>query len=156
VHATPWAVADTHRPKFPHSGGYFKAGILVKDRMALERMRTIDTVIFDKTGTLTQGNHVVVGVAAVDGVTEDDVLRLAGAVEADSEHPLARAIVTAATERGVHATVTEFRSITGRGVEATVDRATVAVGGPAAPPARPPSHTHRHRPRGERPVPAQH
>jgi Cu2+-exporting ATPase len=108
-----------------------KAGILVKDRMALERMRTIDTVIFDKTGTLTQGNHALAGVAAVDGVTEDDVLRLAAAVEADSEHPLARAIVTAAVQRSVQATATGFRSITGRGVEATVDGVAVAVGGPA-------------------------
>jgi Cu2+-exporting ATPase len=108
-----------------------KAGILVKDRLALERMRTIDTVLFDKTGTLTAGRHVVTGVAADEGLTEDDLLALAGAVEAESEHPLARAIVTAATERGRVATGTGFRSITGRGVEATVDGATVAVGGPA-------------------------
>ena len=109
-----------------------KAGILVKDRMALERMRTIDTVLFDKTGTLTAGNHVVTGVASTDGISDDDVLGLAGAVEADSEHPLARAIVTAAAERGgATATATGFRSITGRGVEATVSGATIAVGGPA-------------------------
>ena len=108
-----------------------KAGILVKDRMALERMRTIDTVIFDKTGTLTEGNHIVSGIAPAEGVTELDLLALAGAVEADSEHPLARAIVGAAAARGTTATATGFRSLTGRGVEATVDGVAVAVGGPA-------------------------
>ncbi len=107
------------------------AGILVKDRMALERMRTVDTVIFDKTGTLTLGNHRLSGVVSADGVTDDEVLRLAGAVEADSEHPLARAIVTAAAARSLTATASGFRSITGRGVEATVEGAAVAVGGPA-------------------------
>ncbi len=108
-----------------------KAGILVKDRMALERMRTIDTVIFDKTGTLTQGNHVVTGIVARDGIDEDQILALAAAVEADSEHPLARAIVSAAADSATKATATGFRSIPGRGVEATVDGASVAVGGPA-------------------------
>jgi P-type Cu2+ transporter len=108
-----------------------KAGILVKDRLALERMRTIDAVLFDKTGTLTRGAHVVTGVAAADGVTEDEVLRLAGGVESDSEHPLARAIVTAARQRGEVASATDFRSLTGRGVEATIDGDAYAVGGPA-------------------------
>jgi len=108
-----------------------KAGILVKDRLALERMRTIDAVLFDKTGTLTRGAHVVAGVAAVDGTGEDEVLRLAGGVESDSEHPLARAIVTAARQRGEIAPATGFRSLTGRGVEATVDGQPYAVGGPA-------------------------
>jgi len=110
-----------------------KAGILVKDRLALERMRTIDTVLFDKTGTLTKGAHVVTGVAPVSGLDEETLLAMAGAVEADSEHPLARAIVTAAHERGAeHAPrATGFRTIPGRGVEATVDGSRVAVGGPA-------------------------
>jgi Cu2+-exporting ATPase len=108
-----------------------KSGILVKDRLALERMRTIDAVLFDKTGTLTKGAHIVTGVAAAEGLTEDEVLRLAGAVEADSEHPLARAIVTAADERGQHATATGFQSLTGRGVRAVVDGADYLVGGPA-------------------------
>jgi P-type Cu2+ transporter len=106
-------------------------GILVKDRLALERMRTIDAVLFDKTGTLTKGAHIVTGVAAADDFSDDHVLRLAGAVEADSEHPLARAIVTAAKERVDVPTASDFRSMTGRGVEATVDGSTVAVGGPA-------------------------
>ncbi len=74
-------------------------GILVKDRLALERMRNVDMVLFDKTGTLTKGSHKLTGIAAVDA-DEDRLLAMAAAVEADSEHPLARAIVTAARERG--------------------------------------------------------
>jgi Cu2+-exporting ATPase len=108
-----------------------KAGILVKDRLALERMRTVDAVLFDKTGTLTKGAHTVAGVAAADGTSEEQVLRLAGAVEAESEHPLARALVAVAQARGLHSTATDFRSLTGRGVQATVDGRTYAVGGPA-------------------------
>ena len=107
-----------------------KAGILVKDRLALERMRTVDAVLFDKTGTLTKGEHVVTGVAG-DGIDDQEVLRIAGAVEADSEHPLARAIVTAADQRGGRAKAADFKSLTGRGVQATVDGANYAVGGPA-------------------------
>ena len=108
-----------------------KAGILVKDRLALERMRTIDAVLFDKTGTLTRGAHVVTGVAAAEGFTEDEVLRLAGGVESDSEHPLARAIVAAATERGdVAVGDRDFRSLTGRGVEAVVDGTATPWAGP--------------------------
>jgi Cu2+-exporting ATPase len=107
-------------------------GILVKDRLALERMRTVDAVLFDKTGTLTTGKPQVSGVAAVDG-DEDGLLRVAAAVEADSEHPLARAIVAAARERtgGILPQARDFRSMTGRGVQARVDGDVVAVGGPA-------------------------
>ena len=76
-----------------------RSGILVKDRLALERMRTVDAVLFDKTGTLTKGRPQVTGVATTEG-DADTMLRLAGAVEADSEHPLARAIVAAADARG--------------------------------------------------------
>jgi Cu2+-exporting ATPase len=104
-------------------------GILVKDRLALERMRTVDTVLFDKTGTLTLGRHTVTGVVSVNG-DEDAVLALAAAAEADSEHPVARAIVTAADGRELPR-AQDFRAIAGRGVEATVDGARVAVGGPA-------------------------
>jgi Cu2+-exporting ATPase len=106
-----------------------RAGILVKDRLALERMRAVDAVLFDKTGTLTRGAHVVTGVAGAGGVGEDEVLRLAGGVEADSEHPLAKAIVTAAQGRAARAG--DFRSLTGRGVQATIDGTRYAVGGPA-------------------------
>jgi Cu2+-exporting ATPase len=105
-------------------------GILVKDRLALEESRTVDAFLFDKTGTLTKGAHTVRGVAGV-GVDEDEVLRVAAGVESDSEHPLARAIVAAARDRGAIATATGFRSITGRGVEADVDGVAYAVGGPA-------------------------
>ena len=108
-----------------------RAGILVRDRGALERMRTIDAVLFDKTGTLTKGEHAVTGIAGV-GLDEAEVLRRAGGVESDSEHPLAKAIVAAAKERlGGVAGATGFRSITGRGVEATIDGQPYAVGGPA-------------------------
>jgi Cu2+-exporting ATPase len=105
-------------------------GILVKDRLALERMRNVDMVLFDKTGTLTKGSHKLTGVAAADG-DEDRLLAVAGAVEAESEHPLARAIVTAARERGPVPTATGFTSMSGRGVEANVDSLRIAVGGPA-------------------------
>jgi Cu2+-exporting ATPase len=110
-----------------------RAGILVKDRLALERMRTVDTVLFDKTGTLTKGEHAVTGVATTGALTTDDALRLAAAVEADSEHPLARAIVraSAVTSATAAPSASDFRSITGRGVEATIDGTRHAVGGPA-------------------------
>ncbi len=106
-------------------------GILVKDRLALERMRNIDVVLFDKTGTLTKGSHKLSGVGAAAGTDEDRLLAVAASVEADSEHPLARAIVTAAAERGSVPTATGFNSMIGRGVEADVEGHRVAVGGPA-------------------------
>ena len=120
-----------------------RAGVLVKSRLALERMRTVDVVLFDKTGTLTRGEPAVTGVAVVAGgdLSEAGLLELAAAVEADSEHPVARAIVRAANARvraaagtgggsGGRLAATDFRSMTGRGVQATVNDATVAVGGP--------------------------
>jgi Cu2+-exporting ATPase len=107
-----------------------KAGILVKDRLALERMRSIDTVLFDKTGTLTKGAHAITGVAGTRDFDADRVVSIAAAVEADSEHPLARAIVTAAGGLVVPR-ATGFRAITGRGVTAEVEGQTYAVGGPA-------------------------
>ena len=107
-----------------------KQGILVKDRLALERMRRVDTVLFDKTGTLTRGEHALTGVAALDG-DDDQLLALAAAVETDSEHPLARAIVHAAEGRGVTAPkASGFRATAGRGVEATVNDQRIAIGGP--------------------------
>ncbi|MFC4586298.1 heavy metal translocating P-type ATPase [Sphaerisporangium corydalis] len=105
-------------------------GILIKDRIALERMRTVDVVLFDKTGTLTKGEPEVTGIAAADG-DEDALLRTAGAVESDSEHPLARAIVAAARARGEVPRATGFRSLTGRGVQADTGGHTVTIGGPA-------------------------
>jgi Cu2+-exporting ATPase len=107
-----------------------RGGILVKDRLALERMRTVDAVLFDKTGTLTEGRPEVHDAAATDG-DPGAVLRLAAAVEADSEHPLARAVVAAGRKHGEVPVATGFLSVTGRGVEAHVDGHRVAVGGPA-------------------------
>ncbi len=107
-----------------------RQGILVKDRLALERMRQVNTVLFDKTGTLTRGEHVLTGVAALDG-DDDGLLALAAAVEADSEHPLARAIVAAARKRTLTLpAATDFRAIAGRGVAAVISGAAVAIGGP--------------------------
>ena len=106
-------------------------GVLVKDRLALERMRNVDAVLFDKTGTLTTGRPALAGVVGTVGFDEAEVLRIAGAVEADSEHPVAKAIVAAATALGPVPAASAFRSMTGRGVEATVEGVTYAMGGPA-------------------------
>jgi Cu2+-exporting ATPase len=86
-------------------------------------------VLFDKTGTLTKGQPAVTDVVT-SGVDEDELLAVAGAVEADSEHPLARAVVKAAQARGPLVAASGFRSMTGRGVQAVVDADLVAVGGP--------------------------
>ncbi len=107
-----------------------RAGVLVKDRLALESMRTVDTVLFDKTGTLTEGSPAVTAVAAV-GVSDDEVLALAAAAENASEHPLGAAIVRAATERGIHVPeASDFSSAPAVGVTATVDGREIRVGGP--------------------------
>ncbi len=109
-----------------------RAGVLIKNRMALERMRTVDVVLFDKTGTLTKGAPEVRDVAAAEGSDRDEVLALAAAVEADSEHPVARAIVTAARGRGLDVPAArDFTSLTGRGVRADVGGRRLHVGGPA-------------------------
>jgi Cu2+-exporting ATPase len=106
-------------------------GLLVKDRLALERARELDVVVFDKTGTLTRGEPVVAAVAAAPGEDEPAVLRIAAAVEADSEHPLARAIVREARERGTgSASASGFEALAGRGARASVDGRSVHVGGP--------------------------
>lgn len=108
-----------------------RAGVLIKNRMALERMRTIDVVLFDKTGTLTLGQPGLTGIATAPGLSDNDLLALAAAVEADSEHPSARAIVAAARARDIRIpTATEFTSLTGRGVTASVDGADIMIGGP--------------------------
>ncbi len=106
-------------------------GLLVKDRLALERAKDLEVVIFDKTGTLTRGEPVLAEVTSVPGVGEEDLLALAGAVEADSEHPLARAIVAGAQQRGVALErATNFEALAGRGARATVAGEEVQVGGP--------------------------
>jgi P-type Cu2+ transporter len=108
-----------------------RSGLLVRDRMALERARNLDVVVFDKTGTLTRGELGVVGIAA-DGHPEDEVLAVAAGVEASSEHALARAVVSEAKKRGVRpAEAREFRALKGRGARARIDGSEVHVGGPA-------------------------
>ena len=106
-------------------------GLLVKDRLALERARDLDVVIFDKTGTLTRGAPVLSGVAAIRGVDELEMLGLAAAVEADSEHPVAKAIVKGAVRRGAKlARAVSFDALPGLGARANVNGQRVAVGGP--------------------------
>jgi Cu2+-exporting ATPase len=106
-------------------------GLLVKDRLALERARELDIVIFDKTGTLTRGRPILVNVATLTGFTEEEALGLAASVDADSEHPLARALVEGARKRGVELqSVDGFESLAGRGTRGKVGRREVAVGGP--------------------------
>jgi Cu2+-exporting ATPase len=106
-------------------------GLLIKDRLALERARTLDTIIFDKTGTLTMGQPVLVDVASSSSADVERVLGLAASVEADSEHPLARAIVEGANQRGVETRpATAFEAIAGRGARATVHGHDVSIGGP--------------------------
>ena len=108
-----------------------RGGVLIKDRLALESMRTIGAVLFDKTGTLTKGEPSVVDVAAVADIDADAVLALAASAEAESEHPLAKAIVRAARARGLAlAGATGFQSSPAVGVTATVDGQVVRVGGP--------------------------
>jgi Cu2+-exporting ATPase len=106
-------------------------GLLVKDRLALERARNLDMVIFDKTGTLTRGAPAVSDVAAAPGITEGDLIAQAAAVESSSEHPLAKAIVAEAKRRSVtQSLATDFRALSGRGAEALVQGRRVVVGGP--------------------------
>jgi Cu2+-exporting ATPase len=106
-------------------------GLLIKDRLALERARDLDVVIFDKTGTLTRGSPVVSGVVAAPGTSESLLLAYAAAVEANSEHPLAKAIVAEAKRRNVptlHAS--DFQALPGRGAQVLVDGKRIVIGGP--------------------------
>jgi Cu2+-exporting ATPase len=106
-------------------------GILVRDRLALEEARLVNTVLFDKTGTLTRGEQCVVNEMVAEGWHADDALALAAAVEADSEHMIGRAIADAARDRGLELpAVTGFEAIKGRGVLAQYREHTLYVGGP--------------------------
>jgi Cu2+-exporting ATPase len=108
-----------------------RAGLLVRDRRGLEEARNLTAVVFDKTGTLTVGEHRVVNVVTADGLAADEAIRLAAAVERDSEHPVARAIAKSAEERGQRVPPSfEFEYVPGRGVRATVEGRRLAVGGP--------------------------
>ncbi len=104
-------------------------GVLIKNAEALERMEKVDTLVVDKTGTLTMGHPAVIAIVPAEGHSEEDVLRLAAAVEQASEHPLALAIVEAAKARNlVLAQVAEFDSPTGRGAIGTVDGKRIVLG----------------------------
>jgi Cu2+-exporting ATPase len=121
-------------------------GILVRDRLALEKARNLNVVVFDKTGTLTEGKHGLVGMATAQGISEAEALELAAAVEGDSEHFIARALVSAASAAGTQShqhhgsrghtgqahlrQVTGFRALPGRGVQAQVGGRTLQMGGP--------------------------
>ena len=108
-----------------------RGGVLVKDRLALESMRTVDAVLFDKTGTLTKGEPTVTGIEPIEGRTADSVVMLAAAAEGDSEHPLAKAIVGASQTRELDRPgATDFSSSPAVGVKATVNGVVVEVGGP--------------------------
>ncbi|MDP2299783.1 MAG: heavy metal translocating P-type ATPase, partial [Actinomycetota bacterium] len=106
-------------------------GLLIRNRRGLEEARLLDIVVFDKTGTLTLAEHRVVD-AATDGIPLSEALRLAAAVEGDSEHPVARAIATRAAEESTDVPHAHgFTALPGTGVRATMDGREVAVGGPA-------------------------
>ena len=109
-----------------------RAGLLVRDRRGLEEARLVDTVIFDKTGTLTLGEFRVVDVAVADGMKPDDALRIAAAIESESEHPIARGIVKTAAEQRLQVPATQgFRALPGKGVAASVEGVEYRMGGPA-------------------------
>ena len=109
-----------------------QAGVLIKDRLALETMRKVNSVLFDKTGTLTKGEPIVSSLAVVGSVTEDDLLALAASAEADSEHPIAKAIIRAADERKLQVSrATDFQASAAVGVTASVGGRKISVGGPS-------------------------
>ena len=106
-----------------------QAGVLIRNAEALERMESVDTLVVDKTGTLTEGKPALAGVVAAPGFSEEEVLRLAAAVERASEHPLADAIVAGARARGVNVPpASAFESHTGKGVTGIVEGRSIALG----------------------------
>jgi P-type Cu2+ transporter len=108
-----------------------RSGLLVRNRRGLEEARLLQAVVFDKTGTLTLGEHRIVAQRTTNGLTDDEALRLAAALEGDSEHPVARAVVASATERRIDVPrVAEFEAIPGYGVQGRLDGRVLAVGGP--------------------------
>lgn len=108
-----------------------RGGVLIKDRLALETMRTVDAVLFDKTGTVTKGEPTVTGIESVGDLDDERLLALAAAAEGDSEHPLASAIRGAAEREGVSVpAASDFSSAPAVGVSAQVEGQTVRVGGP--------------------------
>jgi len=106
-------------------------GLLVRDRRGLEQARNLTTVVFDKTGTLTLGEHRVVDTTAVQELSPGEALRLAAAIERDSEHPISRAIVKSAESAGGRIPPVEgFEYLAGRGVRGVVEGRRLSVGGP--------------------------
>jgi P-type Cu+ transporter len=106
-----------------------RAGVLFKNAEALELLSQVDTLVVDKTGTLTEGSPRLTRLIPIAGVAEESLLRWAASVEARSEHPLARAVLETAAERGSRPTQSsDFESLTGRGVRATVEGEPVAIG----------------------------
>jgi len=122
--ATPIAVAVA-------VGRAAQSGLLVRDPAALEHLRGVSTVAFDKTGTLTEGRPTLVEVTRLGAESEEELLALAGGLQAGSEHPLARGVAEAVAARGLAATpVRDFRAVVGEGVEATGPAGAIAMGGP--------------------------
>jgi Cu2+-exporting ATPase len=108
-----------------------RSGLLVRDRRGLEEARRVNVVVFDKTGTLTLGEQRVVVAATDEGIPPDTALQLAAAVERDSEHPVARALLASAEDQGLTVPPSSgFEYLPGRGVRAVVDGRHLAVGGP--------------------------
>jgi Cu2+-exporting ATPase len=106
-------------------------GLLVRDRRGLEEARLLNTVVFDKTGTLTLGEHRVIELRTGGELAEDDALRLGAALEQDAEHPVGRAVVASARERGLDIPrASDFEAIPGYGVQGTLDGRSLAIGGP--------------------------
>jgi Cu+-exporting ATPase len=104
-------------------------GVLIRDGAAIQTLEGADTLVFDKTGTVTRGEPRLVGLRTVGGVPEDELLRLAGAVERVSEHPLARAVVDAARERGIELPeAAHVEAVVGRGVRGTVEGQRIVAG----------------------------
>jgi Cu2+-exporting ATPase len=107
-------------------------GLLVRDRRGLEEARSLDVVVFDKTGTLTKGEFGVVDIETVDGLAANEALRLASAVEADSEHSIAQGIVRTARQRGIGVRPADaLEAIAGEGAKARVEGRDLYMGGPA-------------------------
>lgn len=104
-------------------------GILIKGGAALETAHTINTIVFDKTGTITEGKPTVTDVLTVQGMAQDELLKIAASAETKSEHPLAQAIVRGAEEKGMQLlAVSDFESLTGRGIQAMINGVTVLAG----------------------------
>jgi Cu+-exporting ATPase len=104
-------------------------GVLIRSAEALETAHKLHTIVLDKTGTITKGEPALTDVRPVDSVSEEDLVRLVASAERSSEHPLGQAIVRGAEERGIGVVdPAEFRSVTGKGIEATVDGRQVLVG----------------------------